>query len=255
MEGRVVVVTGGAGGIGAAVCRSLAAGKAAAAAIDLDTDALDALVRDARSLEGGTVTAYVADVTARDAAEAVLGQVESELGPVGALVNVAGVLRRGPAALCSLEDWSALFAVNATAVFLWSAAAARRMAGRPGASIVTVASNAVGVPRVGMAAYAASKAAAAAFTLGLGLEWAAHGIRCNVVCPGSTGTPMLAAMGPGAAAGAVAGGAAVFRAGIPLGRVAAPQDVADAVVFLLSEQARHITMHSLYVDGGAALRG
>ncbi|MFJ6799033.1 SDR family NAD(P)-dependent oxidoreductase [Streptomyces sp. NPDC091268] len=255
MEGRVVVVTGGAGGIGAAVCRGLAAGNASVAAVDLDAGGLDSLVRDAKGTGGGSVTAYVTDVTAGGVAEAVLGQVESELGPVGALVNVAGVLRRGPAALCSLEDWSALFAVNATAVFLWSAAAARRMAGRPGASIVTVASNAVGVPRVGMAAYAASKAAAAAFTLGLGLEAAAHGVRCNVVCPGSTDTPMLAAMGPNAAAGAVAGDAAAFRAGIPLGRLAAPQDVADAVVFLLSEQARHITMHSLYVDGGAALRG
>ncbi|MEU9237649.1 SDR family NAD(P)-dependent oxidoreductase [Streptomyces subrutilus] len=254
MEGRVVVVTGGAGGIGAAVCRSLAAGKTAVA-VDLDAGGLDSLVRDTEGMGGGSVTAYVADVSAGGAAEAVLGQVESELGPVGALVNVAGVLRRGPAALCSLEDWSALLAVNATAVFLWSAAAARRMAGRPGASIVTVASNAVGVPRVGMAAYAASKAAAVAFTLGLGLESAAHGVRCNVVCPGSTDTPMLAAMGPDAAAGAVAGDAAAFRAGIPLGRVAAPQDVADAVVFLLSEQARPITMHSLYVDGGAALRG
>ncbi|MFH8609710.1 SDR family oxidoreductase [Streptomyces sp. NPDC018029] len=249
------MVTGGAGGIGTAVCHSLSAGKALVAAVDHDTRALDALTGDPAGKAGGVVAAYVADVADGDGVEAVLDHVERDLGPVDALVNVAGVLRRGPAAHCSLQDWSALFAVNATSVFLWSAAAARRMAGRPGASIVTVASNAVGVPRAGMAAYAASKAAAVAFTLGLGLETAGHGIRCNAVCPGSTDTPMLAAMGPGAAGAAVRGDPAVFRAGIPLGRVASPQDVADAVVFLLSEKAKHITMHSLYVDGGAALHG
>lgn len=255
MDGPSVVVTGGAGGIGAAVCRSLAGDGALVAAIDRDSAALKALTADLDGTMGGMIAPYIADVANEATVEAVLDQVESHLGPVGALVNVAGVLRCGPATRCSLEDWTALFEVNATAVFLWSAAAVRRMARRPGASIVTVASNAAGVPRAGMAAYAASKAAAVAFTLGLGLEAAAQGIRCNVVCPGTTDTPMLTSMGPQAAAAAVCGDPALFRAGIPLGRVACPQDVADAVVFLLSNKARHITMHSLYVDGGAALHG
>ncbi|MGH3239893.1 MAG: SDR family oxidoreductase, partial [Spirillospora sp.] len=108
-----------------------------------------------------------------------------------------------------------------------------------------------GVPRGGMAAYAASKAAAAHLTRCLGLEMAPHGVRCNIVSPGSTDTPMLRALGAG---DVIAGDAAAFRTGIPLGRIAAPADIAEAVLFLLSERARHITMHELYVDGGAALR-
>lgn len=106
-----------------------------------------------------------------------------------------------------------------------------------------------------MAAYAASKAAAAAFTRCLGLELARHGIRCNVVAPGSTDTPMLTGMyhDTDAARHSIDGVPADFRVGIPLGKLARPADVADAVAFLLSDRAGHITMHDLVVDGGATL--
>ncbi|TYB50613.1 SDR family oxidoreductase [Nonomuraea sp. PA05] len=108
-------------------------------------------------------------------------------------------------------------------------------------------------------AYAASKAAARMFTRCLGLEVARHGIRCNVVSPGSTDTAMLRALWSGedpdeALSATLAGDPGAFRVGIPLGRVADPADIADAVVFLCSERARHITMHDLLVDGGATLR-
>jgi 2,3-dihydro-2,3-dihydroxybenzoate dehydrogenase len=106
-----------------------------------------------------------------------------------------------------------------------------------------------------MAAYAASKAAAVMFTKCLGLELAGDGIRCNVVAPGSTDTPMLRGMwadGDGAAT-VLAGSPGAYRVGVPLGRIGAAEDVADAVLFLASDLARHITMHDLYVDGGAAL--
>jgi 2,3-dihydro-2,3-dihydroxybenzoate dehydrogenase len=103
-----------------------------------------------------------------------------------------------------------------------------------------------------MAAYAASKAAATLFTKCLGLELAEHGIRCNVVSPGSTDTAMQ--RGLQTLDAAVAGDLGRYRVGIPLGRVADPADVADSVLFLASDRARHITMHDLYVDGGATLR-
>ncbi|MFD5456818.1 SDR family oxidoreductase, partial [Streptomyces olivaceus] len=128
-------------------------------------------------------------------------------------------------------------------------------------AVVTVASNAAGVPRAGMAAYAASKAASVMFTKCLGLEVAPLGVRCNTVSPGSTLTEMQRAMwehAPGGAEagrrGVIEGDLAAYRTGIPLGRIAEPADVADAVVFLASDRARHITMHDLYVDGGATLR-
>lgn len=107
-----------------------------------------------------------------------------------------------------------------------------------------------------MAAYAASKAAAAMFTKCLGLELARSGVRCNVVAPGSTDTAMQRALWTGSDAGqrVIDGDPATYRTGIPLGRIAAPEDIADAVAFLASDRARHITMQELYVDGGATLR-
>ncbi|MER7468111.1 SDR family NAD(P)-dependent oxidoreductase [Streptomyces sp. NPDC097981] len=250
----MTVVTGAGGGIGAAVCRTLAESGARVVAVDRDEDALRRL-RDAHRPALAPSACYPADVRVASETEEVFEKAEHELGPVSALVNIAGVLCAGPVMSCAEADWHEMFAVNATGVFLWSRAATRRMTERRSGAIVTVASNAVGVPRAGMAAYAASKAAAQAFTLGLGLEVAAYGIRCNVVCPGSTDTPMLASMGPDAVAAAIRGDLALHRTGIPLRQVAEPQDVAGAVGFLLSDQARHITLHSLYVDGGAALHG
>jgi 2,3-dihydro-2,3-dihydroxybenzoate dehydrogenase len=108
---------------------------------------------------------------------------------------------------------------------------------------------------VGMAAYAASKAAAVAYTRCLGLEVAAAGVRCNVVSPGSTDTPMLRGLWHCEAdrSATVDGDLGRHRLGIPLRRVADPTDIAAAVVFLLSDAARQITLHELTVDGGAGL--
>lgn len=107
-----------------------------------------------------------------------------------------------------------------------------------------------------MAAYAASKAAAAMFTKCLGLELARSGVRCNVVAPGSTDTPMQRALwnGPDAEQRVIDGDPSTYRTGIPLGRIADPADIAETVAFLASDRARHITMQELYVDGGATLR-
>jgi 2,3-dihydro-2,3-dihydroxybenzoate dehydrogenase len=121
--------------------------------------------------------------------------------------------------------------------------------------IVTVASNASSVPRQQMAAYAASKAASTQFTRCLGLELAEFGIRCNVVSPGSTDTDMQRQLwtSPDGERAAIAGSPASFRLGIPLGRIANAADIAEAVCFMASDSARHITMHDLRVDGGATL--
>lgn len=149
-----------------------------------------------------------------------------------------------------------MFDVNAHGVFHVGRVLARHMAPRRRGSIVTVGSNAAGVPRHAMAAYAASKAAATMFTRCLGLELAPLGIRCNIVAPGSTLTPMQTGMwnDDSGAARVIAGQPESFKAGIPLGKLATPEDVADAVLFLLSDRAGHITMTDLYVDGGATLR-
>lgn len=251
---QVVVVTGAGGGIGRAVAHRLGEQGARVAAIDMNIQRLESIVKEMRAA-GHHIAPFPADVTSRTDVDAVIDKTESQLGPIGYLVNVAGVLRPAPALELSDQDWAATFAVNTTGVFYTSQAVANRMVPRRSGAIVTVASNAAGVPRMGMAAYGASKAAAIAFTRSLALEVAQHGVRCNVVSPGSTDTDMLGSLwrAPSGPAHTIRGNLDQFRVGIPLGKVAQPSDIANAVLFLLSDQASHITMHNLHVDGGAAL--
>ncbi|MBZ9637843.1 2,3-dihydro-2,3-dihydroxybenzoate dehydrogenase [Streptomyces sp. PSKA30] len=254
MNGRIALVTGAGGGIGTAVARLLAEQGATVVGVDLDRDRLSATV-EKLTADGLPVQGRPADVTSSAEVEAVVDAVERESGPIDYLVNAAGVLRLAEAGQLSDEDWNATFAVNNTGVFYMSRAVVNRMIPRRRGALVTVVSNAAGTARTQMSAYAASKAAATAFTKCLGLEVARHNIRCNLVAPGSTDTPMLHGMHTdgAAVAASVAGNPAAYRTGIPLGKVARPQDVAHAVRFLLSDEAAHITMHTLTVDGGATL--
>lgn len=255
VSGKVALVTGAGQGIGQAVAGALAHGGAAVAVVDCHAERADSVAAELGSA-GHRARAYVADVRNSAAVDRVVTQVEHDLGPIGILVNVAGILRTGPVVDCTDEDWDAVFSANISGAFYVCRAVARRMIARQSGAIVTVGSNAAGVPRMHMAAYAASKAALTMFTKCLGLELAEHGVRCNVVCPGSTDTEMQRSLwrDENGARSVVDGDPGIFKVGIPLGRIAEPADIADAVLFLVSDHARHITMHDLYVDGGAALR-
>jgi 2,3-dihydro-2,3-dihydroxybenzoate dehydrogenase len=254
LDGKIALVTGAASGIGAAVTRELSRCGATVAAVDLDAVRLRESVEKIAA-DGRHATAFPADVTDSAGVESTVALVESTLGPLDFLVNAAGVLRLGDASELTDEDWSITMAVNATGVFLMSRAVIKRMTSRERGAIVTVASNAAGTARAQMSAYAASKAAATMFTKCLGLEVAGRGIRCNLVAPGSTDTPMLRSMWTDDAGprGTIDGRLDSYRVGIPLGRLAVPENIADAVVFLLSDKASHITLHTLTVDGGATL--
>lgn len=244
-HGITAVVTGAASGIGHAVVRRLRDEGNRVAACDIDP-------RINESADG-----YALDVTDVAAVTATFDRIEAEVGEISLLVNAAGILRPGDLIDAVDADWHDMLAVNTTGVLHTMRAAARHMVPRRRGSIVTVSSNAGGVPRQGIGGYAATKAAATHLTRCIGLELAPHGIRCNVVAPGSTDTPMLRRLWgvdriePSAVTN---GDPARFRIGIPLGTIADPADIAACVCFLASDDASQLTMQELYVDGGAALR-
>ena len=253
LAGRTAVVTGAAGGMGREIARQLAHVGATVAMVDRDDTAL---VKTAVTFDvlGLKVVPFSADVSSSSEVDATVEAIERSIGPIDYLVNAAGVLRLGRAEDLSDDDWAAMFGVNTHGVFHVSRAVVRRMAPRGRGALVTVTSNAATTARAEMSAYAASKAAATAFTKCLGLEVAGSGIRCNVVAPGSTDTPMLNGMRThGAVEASIEGTPEAYRVGIPLRKVALPADIANAVVFLLSDRASHITMQHLTIDGGATL--
>jgi len=250
----VAVVTGAARGIGLAVSRALAAEGMRIAALDRDETVLADAVAAQRN-EGYAVSAFPVDVRDSAAVERTVTAVEATLGPITTLASVAGILRVGSVCDFSDRDWSDTFASNVSAAFFLCRSVAARMVPRRSGTIVAVGSNAASVARTNMAAYAASKAALRSFIQCLGLELAEFGIRCNIVSPGSTDTDMQREFWTQTrgAAQIIAGSSDDYRVGIPLQRMASAEDVANAVSFLCSERARHITLHDLRIDGGATL--
>ncbi len=253
-RGQVAIVSGAASGIGRRVALALAEHGACVAALDIDEGGMSSLTSEARE-SALAVHGYVCDVASPSSITATVATIEATHGAPHCLVNVAGILRAGPATTVALTDWEETFRVNTTGVMLLSQAVVRLMLPLARGAIVTVASNAGRTPRAEIAAYSASKAAATMYTKCLGLEVAAYGIRCNVVSPGSTATPMLSQLNAGhhAAEAAINGNAKQYRLGIPLRRVAEVDDVSNAVLFLLSPLAKHLTLHELTIDGGATL--
>ena len=244
--GRVAIVTGAAGDIGRAIVATLAAGGARVAASDLDGMPLPTEF---------TALALACDVGDAGAVETLVDAVEHGLGPIDHLAHAAGVLRVADTLDLAEDDWDHCMRVNARGTFLVTRAVARRMAARRRGSIVVIGSNAATTPRTGMTAYAASKAAVHQQVRCLALELAPLGIRCNLVSPGSTDTAMQRAFASTDAdrERILRGDPARFRLGVPVGRIARPEDVAESVAFLLSDRARHIVLHDLRVDGGATL--
>lgn len=252
IAGKLAMVTGAGGGIGRALIKLLLESGASVLATDFREDLLDGLA----NLPPDRLFSRVLDVRDSAAVNAAIDEAEGSIGPIGFGINVAGVLSTTMVTETDDAVWRNVFAVNTDGVFHVSRALARVMLPRRSGGIVTVSSNAAGIPRQAMSAYAASKAAATMFTRCLGLELAPHGIRCNIVAPGSTLTPMQTGMWADerGAERVIAGLPEQFKTGIPLQKLAKPEDVAQAVVFLLSDQAGHITMTDLYVDGGATMR-
>lgn len=249
--GRGAFVTGAAGGIG----RALVAALHRAGARVFATDRAEAL--EEASAAFPEVRWAAMDIADPDCVRSTIDEAIGEIGPIGIGAHAAGVLSTTPLLDLAEADWQRVMEINAGGAFRVLRQLGGHMVENGGGALVLIGSNAAGIPRQNMGAYAASKAAATMMTRCLGLELAEYGVRCNIVAPGSTLTPMQTGMWSDdqGAARVIAGDLASYRTGIPLKKLATPEDIAQAAMFLLSDQAGHITMADLYVDGGATLRG
>lgn len=240
-EMRTAIVTGGADGIGAAIADALLRNGWRVAIVDRDI--APAIERAAAFPD--RMILIETDVRQTDAAPVACARVVETWGRLDLLVNNAGVNRISPLETFPLEDWTFVLDVNLTSTFLFMQAAARRMLQVGGGTIINMASIAAarGVP--GRAAYAAAKAAIISLSKSAAVEWAKGGIRVNAVAPGFTETPMVRSV---IESGDIALEPMLDRT--PLGRLAAPTEIAHAVLFLASEESSFITGQVLYVDGG-----
>jgi NAD(P)-dependent dehydrogenase (short-subunit alcohol dehydrogenase family) len=243
LEGRGVILTGAAGGIGAAVARGFASAGAKVMAVDLDQARLDELVG---SLDGSGHVAAVADLSDLATHDALVARAERELGGLYVLANLAAVLRRrGSLDEVTEDDWDFQHDVNLKAAFFLARAAGRAMIeGGQGGRIVLFSSQGWWTGGFGgSVAYAATKGGVTSMCRGLARTFGPHKITVNCVSPGQVHTPMLmTGLAP-----------EVYEAmtkQTPLGYVAEPVEMAGPVVFLASDHARYITGATINASGG-----
>jgi len=245
LDGTVALVTGAGSGIGRATALVLAAAGADMAVAERP-DRLAAAEDTARAAVacGRRALAVPLDVTRVADIEPALDRVERELGPIGVLVNNAGINRHAWALEVTEADWDAVLDTNLKGCFFCAQAAARRMVQRGGGVIVNIASQYGLVGYYRRAAYSASKGGLVNLTRTLAVEWADRGVRVNAVAPTFVWTPLLEKE----FADRARLDDALSR--VPMGRFATPEDVAYAVLYLASPAARMVTGHILVVDGG-----
>jgi len=245
LSGRVALVTGASGGIGRAIVRRLASsGASVAVHFARNAESANQAVQEAH-LAGVKAVALQADVADPAQAEELVSATIRELGSVDILVNNAGITRDGLLVRMKDEDWDAVLNTNLKGAFNCCRPAARHMLRTRWGRIINITSVVGVIGNPGQANYCASKAGLIGLTKALAKELGSRGITVNAVAPGFITTEMTAAM-PKEAQDRM-------LAGIPLGFFGEPDDVAAAVAFLASDDARYITGHVLHVDGGLGM--
>ncbi len=252
LEHKVVIVTGGAGGIGAALCARFAAEGAAVAVFDLDAEAGEKVAADIRAA-GGKAIAYAVDISDLERVGAAVAKTEQELGPIDVLVNNAGWDRACPFLDTDAALWQKIVAINLMGPLNMHHAVLKGMRARGQGRVVNISSDAGRVGSSGESVYSACKGGIIAFSKTMARELARKSININVVCPGPTDTAMFRDFA-GAGEGAEKLKSALVKA-IPFGRLGQPDDIAGAVCFLASDDAAFITGQVLSVSGGLTMAG
>lgn len=245
LEGRVILVTGGTGGIGSATARLCAARGACVVIADLDAAAGEALVREIQA-DGGKAAFVRTDIGREENVEAMVAFAVSTFGGLHGAFNNAGI-DTGHTAVAdtSLDQWQRNVATNLTGTFLCMKHEIAHMLAHGGGAIVNTSSTSGAIATVTSADYTASKHGVVGITRSAAVDYSSKGIRVNAVLPGGIATPMLM--------GALVGNdplRKVVEASHPIGRIGQPEEVAEAAAFLLSDAASFITGACLAVDGG-----
>jgi NAD(P)-dependent dehydrogenase (short-subunit alcohol dehydrogenase family) len=248
LDGKSVLVTGAARGIGAAVAEAVVDEGGAVALLDIDPAGADTA---ARLADRGAAHFFPCDVRSLEQVERAVAEAERALGGLDGLVNNAGVNAYFDAVAMTEDDWDSVFAVDLKAAWMLAKAALPGLIERRGA-LVNISSIQARLTIRGFFPYAAAKAGLEGLTRSLALEYAPAGVRVNAVAPGYTETRLVQEWldlqdDPAAALESV-------LAKIPLGRIADPREIGNAVVFLLSDQASAITGATLAVDCGIGAR-
>jgi len=243
LSGAAAIVTGGGRGIGRAISRGLAAAGASVVVASRNGPELEAVAGEIRA-SGGQALPTVTDLTSSEQIEALVEVTIGEFGRIDILVNNAGTSYLAPLLEFKEKHWDRIFDTNCKGPLLLSRAAAQRMIEQGGGKIVNITT--VGAERgsVGMGVYNASKAALKMLTMCMAAEWAPYNICVNAVGPGLTRTEFSRPLW------AETERAGKYLSAVPKGRVAEPEEIVGAVLFLSSSASDFITGQSIYVDGG-----
>jgi NAD(P)-dependent dehydrogenase (short-subunit alcohol dehydrogenase family) len=244
LDGDTALVTGAAGGLGAAIARGLAAAGATVALADQKADAVKALAGELASA-GGRALAVEVDVGSLESVERMAAEVEAHLGPVDILVNSAGITHRAGALEFPKQEWDRILTVNLTGVWLATQAIGRGMVERRRGRIITIASIAGQIGLPGTVAYCASKGGVVMLTRALAVEWAPYNVRVNAIAPSwfDTAIGNLIEREPQYAERAMRR--------VPFRRMGKPEELVGTAIYLASEASSMVTGHVLAVDGGA----
>ena len=241
LAGKVALVTGAAQGIGKAVALLLARNGADIVVSDINLEKAEETAREVQALDRKALAIKV-DVAKLDDVEKMVGAILARFGQVDILVNNAGIARDKLILRMTEEDWDAVLNINLKGTFNCTKAVVRHMSKQRSGKIVNIASVVGEMGNAGQGNYAASKAGVIGFTKTIAREFAQRGINVNAIAPGYIETPMTDALPDKAKE--------ELKRLIPMDRLGKPEDVAEAVLFLVSDASSYITGHVLNVNGG-----